>query len=433
MEGTTSTPQKAVDRRNYWLFVSEGGLFIGAIAFVSPESVAPKMVEALGGPRWLVSLAPALMMIGFMLPQIFTAHWIERLPRLRPFLMTVGFIQRLPLLLAAVALGLFYTEMGEGAVFLAALAPLFVGLIGGLLVNAWLELFAAAVPPQRRASASALRNVVGALLGLAAGTVVNLVLRVYPGADGYALLYLIAFVVTMISLATFSRIHEAPRQPNTHDENPGILGTLRAMPSRLAGPSVARQVLWVHLGWNGQFLILPFLAIYALDVTGRPESFLGWFVIAQMVGTFGANFVGGYVGDRFGGRALTIGATLAFGLLAIATLLATHMVVFLLAFFFLGVGRSLQIIARQTFLFEVLPPERRPTDLATVAFCAMPLTLAYSLGSGALFTWHETLRLNALLALAVLLLSVFAVARLPEPRHVDRGVDYRGSRPAARS
>ena len=39
-------------RRNYAAHSLEGGLFIGGVAFVHPQTVLPRIIERLGGPDW---------------------------------------------------------------------------------------------------------------------------------------------------------------------------------------------------------------------------------------------------------------------------------------------------------------------------------------------------------------------------------------------
>jgi hypothetical protein len=71
--------------RNYIAHSIDGGFFIGAMAaFVNAQTVLPTVAKNLGAPNWLISLMPVAMMVGFLTPSIFTAHWIDRQTRFRP-------------------------------------------------------------------------------------------------------------------------------------------------------------------------------------------------------------------------------------------------------------------------------------------------------------------------------------------------------------
>ena len=83
-------------RHNTVAHVIEGGLFIGGLAFVSAETLLPTVIKNLGGGNWLISLMPVMMMAGFMLPPIFTAHWIDRQRRFMPLLRQCRYGRRRP-------------------------------------------------------------------------------------------------------------------------------------------------------------------------------------------------------------------------------------------------------------------------------------------------------------------------------------------------
>jgi MFS family permease len=90
--------------RNYLAHSLEGGLFMGALSFVSASTLLPTVVRSLRGPDWLISMMPVMMAVGALLPPVFTAHVIDRLRRYMPLLLVTGVFQRVPYLLAGLAL-----------------------------------------------------------------------------------------------------------------------------------------------------------------------------------------------------------------------------------------------------------------------------------------------------------------------------------------
>src|SRR5210317_572219 len=94
-------------RRNYILIIIEGGFFMGSLQFLSMESVMPSMLHEMGGPGWAVSFSSALFILGFTWPQILSAIWVERMRRMKPLIMTLGIIQRLPYLVTGLFLILY--------------------------------------------------------------------------------------------------------------------------------------------------------------------------------------------------------------------------------------------------------------------------------------------------------------------------------------
>ncbi len=91
-------------RRNYLALAFDGGFYAAGTAFVAFESVLPTLIEELGGPNWLVALAPTLNQYGFFILPMFTAHWYERLTRFKPTVAWISVPQRMPPLVVGLAL-----------------------------------------------------------------------------------------------------------------------------------------------------------------------------------------------------------------------------------------------------------------------------------------------------------------------------------------
>ena len=45
-------------KRNYLVHCADGGLWMGAMAFVAADTIMPSLVRSLGGPTWLIALTP---------------------------------------------------------------------------------------------------------------------------------------------------------------------------------------------------------------------------------------------------------------------------------------------------------------------------------------------------------------------------------------
>src|SRR4029079_17355606 len=83
--------------------------------------------------------------------------------------------------------------------WIVILAPLLSGLIGGIGVQAWMEMVTRMVPPNRRASGWAIRYQISNVIGLGAGVVIHQVLSRSSDAHGYAVLHLICFGFLVLS------------------------------------------------------------------------------------------------------------------------------------------------------------------------------------------------------------------------------------------
>src|ERR671925_355017 len=96
------------DRTLRWNLLALGadyGLFMVALAFMSSTTVRPGSAPSRGAPGAVIGAPPAVMTLGWFLPQLFAAAHTERLPRKLPFILRWTAWERVPVaVLALVAL-----------------------------------------------------------------------------------------------------------------------------------------------------------------------------------------------------------------------------------------------------------------------------------------------------------------------------------------
>ncbi len=382
------------------------------MSVVSAESVQTTLVRQLGGPNWLVSLMPSMMMIGFMWSPMLTVRWVERLRLYKKPVALVSIAQRLPSLLAAVALFLWAESQPTAALIAVALAPWVSGFVGGLTLSAFWQLVAKILPERRRSSSLAFRNLVATILGFLGGLTVKAVLSRWPGFEGYAVLYLLQFVLLMASFASFVAIREqpSPQQQAPHPEEP--LHPWRRLPTLWRSSAFLRTMVWARVFGLGTLVATPFLAIHARMVTGAPLDVVGSFVSAQMLGAVAGNLLGGPIGDRAGGRFL---AMLACGLLAGSMLLAAFsasVALFLLCFALIGAGNTLLMNGANTLQLAAFSERERPIVLAVISAFVFP---GYLLAAAAATAFRDLglgFPVASLTATVLLTLALWQYARL---------------------
>jgi MFS family permease len=347
-----------------------------------------------------------------LLPPIFTAHVIDRLHRYMPLLLVTGIFQRLPYLLAALAL--LYGAAVHPAIALAgvALAPLVSGAFCGVGFTAWQQLVIRTIPDRRRCSLFAVRSVICCALGLAGGWVVKMVLAALPGVRGYGILHLCAFGILALSYAMFAMIREpGPHAPPAH-EPLGLLANLRAMPGLVRRDRRLALYLTVSGLFCGIFILMPFLAIRAREVLGRPESYLGELLILQMTGALVGNLLSGYLGDRFGGKCVVMMSGVVFVALACWSAIAGTDAAWRAIFFLFGFAFFSQMIGGKTLSLEICPATQRATYLAILAFVRLVSMLTATAVSGAVangggrFAWLSALTAGCVLVSMGLLLAI---------------------------
>jgi MFS family permease len=406
-------------RRNYAAHSVEGGLFMGGIAFAHPQAVLPRMVEQLGGPDWLIALAPVLLMLGFATPGLFVTHRIERLALLKPFVMLTGGLQRLPYFVAGVLLFTADLELRTTLTLVVA-TPLLSGLLGGVNVSAWREYVAKTIPTTKLASLWAMRFLLGGALGVLAGNVVSYVLAHHSALQAYGILHLCVFALMAASWVVLT----ATREPNrTSRREPRAASWWRyagSMRADLARDVRLRFYLASRAAFGGLYVVLPFLAIHALDVAHLPESHLGRLLTCQMVGSLAGNLVAGYFGDRSGGKPILICSQVGCLAVCVAALLCTTGLQFDAVFLALGLSVGLGMVAMPTLDIEICPLAERLSYQAMIGLAYLAGMLAAALIAGLVRHLTGSFELLVLIGSAMLLCSLGLLLKVQDPRRAAR-------------
>ncbi|MEM7147703.1 MAG: MFS transporter [Verrucomicrobiota bacterium] len=414
---STLTP---LERRNFWLHVLEGGFYMGGIAFLSAEVVLPEMVDTLGGKPWLIAYMPTLMLIGFFLPSLVVVPLINRLHRFKPVIVLTGVLQRLPFLVAAAFLWFFADDFPRWTLFVVVAAPLVSGLLGGLTINAWLEMITRMIPEQARASGWAFRFIIASVIGIIAGPIIHRILEIQPGPPGYAVLHLITFIFLAISMVFFCFLKEThfpvPLPPN---KRPSYFAELADIPRKAKRAPYFVRYLLVRFTGIGYAVLAPFLAIHALQITGRPEADLGYFVTAEMIGAVAGNLVAARLGDRHGGKIVLILSRTVLITVSLLVIVTASFPGFLVAFFLFGFTLFADRVGDLTLGVDLAPPRNRADFLAIMTFILVPAMIMAAQLSSTIENVSGTLGAAAIATIAVALTSLAILLTIPEPRKTN--------------
>lgn len=405
-------------RLNFVCHCLEGGLYMGGMAFLSPDVVLSKMVDSLGGRIAVVAMMPVLMTAAFAISQLFSAPIVERLPRLKSWVLTFGFLQRLPYLITGLLL-LFGQSLGDRLLTIVVLTPVVSGLIGGIGVVAWMEMVTRMIPEKQRASGWAARYIIQALIGIAAGPAIHWILTHRAGADGYATLHLIAFGFLALSFCSQIPMREpAHGHPVVAHPQP-YFAYLASLPRLLFTTPHLGKLVCARFTGMGYLMLLGFLTKHALAVTGRPEADEGFFVTCGQIGTILGSVLAGWWGNRNGGKVLLITSrVICVGVCCWASAVQSYPA-FLAAFFVVGFGLFVDRVGDLTLAAELCPVERRSTVQAILGLATGISLLAAGFLGGQIYTHTLSIGAVATAGAVMAVVSIVILRRIPEPRHAS--------------
>jgi MFS family permease len=305
-------------RHNMTVNLLDGAFFGFALGFASVVTILPLFVATMTTSPFLIGLIPAIHSVGWQLPQLFTAKWIGRQKHIKPLVVGLTVLERLPFLgLAAVAFLL--PEIGAATGLALTFAMLVVlGLGAGLTANPWQSMIGKIIPGERRGTFFGLQAGAAYLLGSVGAVLAGMILDRSSGTDGFGYNFLLALAMLAISWVFVALTREPTSQITDSDSSAAtsLSGSLRKIlkcDHNFRGFLVAR--IFSQLSLMGY----AFYSFYAVSYYGVSKVTIGWMTGVLMAANVLANVAMGWLGDRWGHRrimeaglvAMALGALLA--------------------------------------------------------------------------------------------------------------------------
>lgn len=407
-------------RWNYWIHITEGCFNIAGTAFIQAELVLPALFRSLDAPNILIALSPVLIMIGFMTPPLFTAHLVERIDYIKPVMVLFAGLHRIPFFVIAGTLYFYGASHPTTALYITFVNLFLVGAIFGGVVVAWMEWIGKTVESNRVSSLMAIRNIVGAIMGVFAGGMIKRILDTFESPKGYGVLFFITGCFGLLSYSVFVLVKEprtSVKKPNPTRSS--LLETLRSAPALFKRHPRMRRLLYSRLLFSGVFILTPFMGIHAVDTTGQELSFLGTLVTWQMIGSIVGNCFAGYWGDKLGPKTPLIVSRIAFLVFFAGLYFNTNVIGFQVLFSIFGFAFYTNMASRLSMDLEVCGPDRRPIFMSVMTFLTLICILLASVASSVLRDFNPSnLKPAILIAAGAMLISTYFLAKITNPRFV---------------
>jgi MFS family permease len=399
-------------RRNFIANMGDGTLWLFGFSFLSSATILPVYFAHLSSSTLLLGLIPAMLDLGWFLPQLFLAPRVERLPRKKPWVLALGIGERLPFLfLAAGALWLVQLPSATAVAFFFVLLAI-RALASGLVATPWQEMIAKVIPVQWRGRFFGLSHSLGGGLGLVGSALATLVLARYPYPTNFAVCFLVGFMILMVSWTTLTFIVE-PAQP---PPPPAPTGYRKRLGSILSQDHNFRRYLVSRgLGYLGA-MSFGFLAVYGVEHYQLQDAQAAVFTAVMSASGMLSNVIWGALGDRHGHKlVMECSTALWAGALALA-LVAPSALVYYGVFALVGAASAGFILSDLSIAMEFGPEAQRPTYIGLARTLSAPLLFVAPLAGGAVaqiwgYSWLFGLALALTLASLVMLRL-----RVVEPR-----------------
>ncbi len=224
--------EQTILRKNFIANVLDGAFFSFGLSFVSMQTVLPVFVKKIGGGNIAIGLIPVFWIIGFNFPQILIASYAQRFRIKKRLMLKTAMAQRIPWLLMAI-LSYFIIPRVNTHLRLILFFILFASaaISGSINLPVWFDMIAKITPVERRGRLFASRLILGAVLGIIGGVVVKHILDSINFPTSFALLFILAFCMMMISYFFLTILKE--RRSQARSQQLHILDYIRSLPKIL--------------------------------------------------------------------------------------------------------------------------------------------------------------------------------------------------------
>jgi MFS family permease len=383
----------------------------------SAPTFMPAWLFLLSGSEFVVGLARSLQALGEVLSPMLGASLIGHRGRTLKINLIAGAAMRLQILLVALSgLLLGSSEAGIYAViFFLTLLGFFQG-IQGVLMN---SLRAKVIPVGRRGFVTGWRNfLAGGTTALLSYFVGGWFIDEQVFGDGYAALFLLAFVITSLGLAAlaFTREPEAV----TVRQRSNFLESFQALPDLLRGnPAFARFFLVRALGSFGR-MAMPFYILYAATQFEMSGAILGVLTTLWMLTGTATNVIWGGIADRRGYRIVMV-LTLAIWIIAHVELLVGEGVGAVMIFFVLvGTASGGFNQASQNLVMEMGNNADIPLRLAVSNMAVNMVGMVGPLLGGIIAMVSGYAVIFVICIVMQMIALGILIGWVPEPRHATR-------------
>jgi len=351
-----------VERDYSWNFtvnLLDGGFFWFGASFISATTILPLFVSKLSDNPFWIGLLAVIAQAAWFLPQLFTANWLEKLARQKPVVVNLGlFLERLPVW------GIVASAVVAGRSPALALGILFTsyawhGLGAGWVAASWQDLIARIFPLDRRGRFFGTTMFVGNGAAAAGAALSGWLLVAFPFPTNFAYVFGIAATAILLSWFSLALAREPALTPKgPHRSNRQFMVEL---PDLLRHDHNFRRFLLSRMLMAMGGMGTGFVTVAAVQRWHIPDSTVGLYTAALMVGQMTGNLTFGFLADRKGHK-LCMQLGILASLLGFALALAAPVAeLYFLVFTLLGIGSAAVMVSGILIVLEFCEPARRPT------------------------------------------------------------------------
>jgi MFS family permease len=409
-------------RINFLLCFIDAVGFPTGMSFISNLTILPLFVRQLTDSNILVGLIPSIGSMGFFLPQIFVANYIERLPTKRNYVVVLAGIERIAILVLAI----FTVYLANHRSWLLSgffFCWVVFNFTMGFNSPAYSGMISKIIPASRRGRLYGIAGAIGGGLGILAAELSGRLLTGYGFPMGYTYCFLLGFLVLTISFSPLAIVKESaePFLPRV-----GWRSQLRSAVAVLRNDKDYRWYVCSQILYAFNEMGTAFYTVCAINRLGANEGNVAIFTAILMGTGIVTNPFWGYVADTYGNRKVLIFSTACALAAPVMAVVSPSLKLFYLVFVLSSIANTGVWLSSYNIVMEFPPlsPRRRgeiggsgvPTYLALRSTLMAPLRIVAPI-LGGFIADHTGYNVVFLISIVMTVVGLMMLFQFQEPRN----------------
>jgi MFS family permease len=369
-------------KHNILMNIGDGSMYTFGMSFIYAYTVIPIFIQQAGGNTVAIGAVPVLWTIGLNLPQLFFVkpHFTEK--RVKPFVLRYALLNRLMYLIIGLFTFYVLNSLDPTVEVISLLLLYFLAaIIGSIAIPGWFHLFSKTTPVKLRGRLLAIRQLIGSILAVAAGSLTVIILSAFKFPYNFATLFFTAFTFIMISFYFLTKVIE---DDEIYEEEKPINAVNKFV--------LIQNILKTNIPFRNFILAdvltticltaTAFYPVFALKKFELSVSYAGTFTIITTASMIAGNLFFGYLADVSGHKINLLILAIASFMASLAASIANNILAYGIVFFFVGIALSLIGISRGAFVVELCSPKERQFYIAMLNSITSPFSI-FGIAAGA--------------------------------------------------
>jgi MFS family permease len=344
---------------NFTVNLLDVTMFWFGASFFATRTVAPLFLSYLTDSTLAFGLLSMMVSTGWLLPQLFTANWVQSLPIKKIVPVKYGFYtQRMPIFLLPLAAWLaLRSELLAAIIFLILMGWHLFG--AGFTAVGWQDMIAKLFSVERRGRFFGVSQFSGTAIGVAGSAVAAWLLEEFPFPTNFVIAFSVSGLFVFLSWVFLKMAKEPavpPSKPKDTNRN-----YWKSLPAIIKTDHNFRRYLTSQFMLAIGTMAVGFFTVYTVQTWDVADSMVGFFTTFMLAGQAGSNLIFGWLADKFGHKLVLEITALTTVLSAGIALLAPAPHFFYLVFTLQGISQAGFILSGIMIVFEFCEEDVRPT------------------------------------------------------------------------